>query len=154
MSNAITVTVELGPESQAKLDKILAALEGLRPNCHSCTETALRVMGENMKASREVEPAGEPVVTTNTVGAAVPETVHPVDEVSPHGAPEPAEQPEAPKYTKADIQSLVQKLAAPSSPKREQAKAIIKSYGAKVSDVPEDKYPEVMDKLTKLAGEG
>lgn len=150
MSNAITVTVELGPESQAKLDKILAALEGLRPNCHSCTETALRVMGENMKASREAEPAE----TTNTVGAAVPETAHPVDEVSPHGAPEPAEQPETPKYTKADILSMVQKLAAPSSPKREQAKAIIKSYGAKVSDVPEDKYPEVMDKLTKLAGEG
>lgn len=154
MSNAINLTVELGPESQAKLDKILAALEGLRPNCHSCTETALHIMGENLKACHEAEPAETDTAPTNAAEPVTLETAHPVDEVSPHGEPEPAEQPAAPKYTKADVLAMVQKLAAPNSPKREQAKAIIKSYGAKVSDVPEDKYPEVMDKLTKLAGEG
>lgn len=154
MSNAITITVELGPESQAKLDMLLAALTGLRPNCHSCTETALRAMGENMKACQEVGPAEEPTAPNNAAEPVALEIVHPADEVSSHGEPEPVAEPEVPKYTKADVLAMVQKLAAPNSSKREQAKAIVKSYGAKVSDVPEDKYPEVMDKLTKLAEEG
>lgn len=147
--NTINLVVELGPESQAKLDKILEALQGIHPNCHSCTETALQVMGENLK-----------VVTGETAGAAkqpeqpTKETDHPAGEVSPHGVPEPAEEPEAPKYTKADVLALVQKLAAPGSNKRDKAKAIVNAYGAKVSDIPEDKYAEAMAKLTKLAEEG
>lgn len=152
--NTINVIVELGPESQAKLDKILEALEGSRPNCHSCTETAMRVMGENLKIV-----TGEPAEAPASTEAAAAETGHPVDEVSPHGEPEPAaapEQPEAPKYTKEDILALVQKLAAPTSPehKRTGAKAIVKSYGAKVSDIPADKYAEAMDRLTALDKEG
>ena len=152
--NTINVIVELGPESMAKLDKILETLEGSRPNCSSCTEAALQVMGENLKIV-----TGEPAAPTSATNTAAAETGHPVDEVSPHGDPEPAaapEQPEAPKYTKADVQALVQKLAAPTSPehKRTGAKAIVKSYGAKVSDIPEEKYAEVMDKLTALDKEG
>ncbi len=77
---------------------------------------------------------------------------HPVDEVSPHELPEPVAEPEQPKYTKADVLAKVQQLAAPNSPHREQAKAIVKSYGAKVSDIPEDKYDEVMAKLAALEG--
>lgn len=90
---------------------------------------------------------------------------HPVDAVVPHadpvgepGAagvdgtadPEPAEK--VYQITKADIMAKVQALAAPNNPKREQAKAIVKSYGAKVSDIPEDKYDEVMAKLVELEG--
>ena len=57
-------------------------------------------------------------------------------------------------YTKADVQALAQKLAAPTSPERKRTgvKNIVKSYGAKVSDIPEDKYAEVMDKLVELEG--
>lgn len=156
MSNNITLTVELGPESQAKLDKILEALEGVgHHDCKSCVNTAMQAMGENLK----IVTGQEPAEATNAAETAAPETGHPVDEVSPHGDAEPAavpEQPEAPWYTKADVQALVQKLAAPTSPehKRTGAKAIVKSYGAKVSDIPEEMYAEVMDKLTALDKEG
>ena len=158
--NTINVIIELGPESMAKLDKILEALEGSRPNCSSCTESEMQVMGENLKIVTgfgHPDPVGAP--GEPGVPGAAAETGRPVDDVSPHGEPEPAaapEQPEAPKYTKADVQALVQKLAAPTSPehKRTGAKAIVKSYGAKVSDIPEAKYAEVMDKLTALDKEG
>lgn len=60
------------------------------------------------------------------------------------------EEDEEPEYTKADVQKLVQKLAAPNNPKREKAKAIVKEYGAKISAIPVEKYPEVMRKLKKL----
>lgn len=156
-ANAITVTVELGPESQAKLDKILEALQGIRPNCQRCTETAMQMMGENLKLI-----PGEATVTASASETAAPETSHPADETTarvdpaPAVAPEQPTEPEGSKYTKADVQALVQKLAAPTSPehKRTGAKNIVKSYGAKVSDIPEDKYAEVMDKLNKLDKEG
>ena len=79
-----------------------------------------------------------------------PAEEHPVDAVSPHGEPETAAEPEMPKYTKDDVLAKVQSLAGPNNPKREQAKAIIKSYGTKISDIPEDKYNEVMAKLAEL----
>ena len=155
MSNTINLIVELGPESQAKLDKILAALEGIsRHNCKGCVEAATGMVIDAMKP--DTAPAEEPTAPTSAPETETLETAHPVEEVSPAAEPEPAEEPEAPKYTKADVQALVQKLAAPNSPahKRAGAKAIVKSYGAKVSDIPEDKYAEVMDRLTALDKEG
>lgn len=85
-----------------------------------------------------------------------PEINHPADILPPHGDPEPAAEPaaepELPKYTKDDIQAKVRKLAAPGSSKRLEAKAIVQEYAAKVSDIPEDKYTEVMMKLIALEG--
>lgn len=153
--NTINVTVELGPESQAKLDKILAALEGIgHHNCKGCVETATGMVVEAMKS--DAAPDEEPQEAPRPLNLDVIMPGHPVDAVSPHGDPEPAAEPEPPKYTKADILALVQKLAAPTSPekKRTGAKAIVKSYGAKVSDIPEDKYAEAMAKLIELDKEG
>lgn len=150
MSNTINLTVELGPESQAKLDKILAALEGLHPNCSSCVETTVNMTKDMAGAA----PAEEAANATEPAETAALETEHPVDEVSPHGDPEPVAEPEQPTYTKDDVLALVQKLAAPTNPKRVKAKEIVKSYAAKVSDIPADKYAEVMDKLTALDVEG
>ena len=128
MSNVIEF--RLCDEDRARLDKIIEGLGSLKPNCQNCTETALRVMGENLKIVQEPE--------------------HPVDAVVPHADPEPVGK--VYKVTKADIMAKVQALAAPNNPKREEAKAIVKSYGAKVSDIPEDKYDEVMDRLVELEG--
>lgn len=143
--NNITLTVELGPESQAKLDKILEALQGLPHGCTCRTENVVNLATEPAEAATAAAEVPEP---------APKEVEHPADEVSPHGQPEPTAEPEAPKYTKDDVLALVQKLAAPNNPAREKAKAIVKSYAAKVSDIPEAKYGEVMDKLTKLDKEG
>lgn len=148
--NTINVTVELGPESMAKLDKILEALQGQHHNCAGCVETAVSMTKDLAEAAAAAADAPKLEIVN---------TDHPAGEVSPHGQPEPAEpaeapEPEAPKYTKADVLGLVQKLAAPNNPAREKAKAIVKAYGAKVSDIPEAKYSEVMDKLTALDKEG
>jgi hypothetical protein len=147
--NTINVIVELGPESMAKLDKILEALQGQHHHCAGCGDTADNTVKDLAEAAAAAAgiPESEPE-----------ETEPPADAVSPAEQPEPAAapEPEAPKYTKADVLALVQKLAAPTSPeaKRTGAKAIVKEYGAKVSDIPEAKYGEVMDKLTALDKEG
>ena len=125
MSNHITI--ELCAEDRQRIDELIA-FAGLIASEMKSNKPDLRV----------VQPAEE----------------HPVDAVAPHDEPvadpEPAEK--VYKITKDDIMAKVQALAAPNNPKREQAKAIVKSYGAKVSDIPEDKYAEVMDKLVELEG--
>lgn len=67
--------------------------------------------------------------------------------------PEPAVEPEAPKATKADVQAMVIKLAAPGTGKKDAVKTIVNEYAKKVSEIPEDKLDEVMAKLNKLAEE-
>lgn len=139
-----TIIIELGPESQAKLDKILAALEGIgHHNCKSCVETAVAMTKDLAGAAPAEEPKPEPEAVE-----------HPADAVSPHGQPEPVSESEPPKYSKDDVLPLVQKLAAPNNPKREKAKAIVKAYAAKVSEIPEDKLAEVMEQLIALDKEG
>ncbi len=155
-----TITIELCAEDRARLDAILVALKDSKPNCHSCTETALRMMQESVaEAARAAQPAQKP---------ATPDTGHPVDEVSPHGTPEPVTEAEpvaetepvaepAPepvtKWTKEDLQAKVQALAAPGTGKREKVRDIVKSYAAKVGDIKPKYYDEVMDKLIALEKE-
>lgn len=152
-TNDVKLTLELGPESMAKLDKILEALQGAHHDCDRCVSSATDMVSNAMQTG--VAPTEEPTPVETTA----PEEEHPIEEPSPYGEPEQPEpaaepEPEEPKYTKDDILALVQKLAAPNNPKREQAKAIVKAYAAKVSDIPADKYAEVMDKLTALTKEG
>lgn len=118
--NTVHLIVELGPESQAKLDEILAALQ-----------------------SRSVTNTVNMVTTATVAESADPST----DEEEVTDTPSEDEEP---TYTKTDVQKLVQKLAAPDSPKREKAKAIVKEYAAKISAIPESKYPEVMRRLKAL----
>ena len=132
MSNRITI--ELCAEDRKRIDELIGFAGWIASEM------------KNNPGLKVVEPAEE----------------HPVDAVAPHGDPEPVatvsevEKVETTekvyKVTKEDIMAKVQALAAPNNPKREQAKAIVKSYGAKVSDIPEDKYDEVMDKLVELEG--
>lgn len=60
---------------------------------------------------------------------------------------------EVANYTKADVQALVLKLAAPNTGKKGAVKAIVNEYAKKVSDIPEEKLNEVMAKLNQLAEE-
>ena len=66
---------------------------------------------------------------------------------------EPVAEPEQVNYTKADVQALVMKLAAPGTGKKDAVKAIVNEYAKKISDIPEEKLNEVMTKLNKLAEE-
>lgn len=140
-----TIIIELCKEDRQRLDKIIELL-GQKPDCHKCVEAATANMTEGLKV---VQCGAEPVTATEQPD---PVNEHPIDDDLPWGQPEPVAEPEAPKYTKEDIQAKVRKLAAPGSAKRLEAKAIVQSYGLKVSDIPADKYDEVMAKLAELEG--
>ena len=128
MSNHITI--ELCKEDRQRLDEVIAFLGLLVGEKHSKPQ-------ETVKDTEKPEQ----------------ENTHPVDDVSPHAAPEPVAEPTAPKWTKDDVQALVIKLAAPGTGKKDAARAIVYEYAKKVSDIPDEKLNEVMAKLNKLAEE-
>lgn len=136
MSN--TITIELCAEDRKRIDELIAFAGLIASSLHSA-----------------------PVATAAAPEQPAPEINHPADILPPHGDPEPAAtvsevekvEPEQPKYTTADILAKVQTMAGPGNPKREKAKAIVQSYGKKVSDIPEDKRNEAMQRLIELEAE-
>lgn len=159
MSNEIKLTVELGPESQAKLDKILVALEGLRPNCDRRAEAVTRATFENLMhaTASHADPVGElgpEGVPGEAPNLKVVKNDHPADEVSPHAEPEtvaPVEEPK-PVITLDQIRQKVTNLIAAGGKKKEGARDIVKSYAANITGLKdhEDKWPEIWAKLTAL----
>lgn len=77
--------------------------------------------------------------------AVAPETV----EIK--AVPEASENGEPKTVSMSDVQALVQRLAAPSAGFRDQVKAIVKEYADRVSQIPEEKLGEVMQRLSALS---
>ena len=73
------------------------------------------------------------------------------EEVNPPAVSEESEPaPEPRKYTASEIQLTVQRLASPATGKRDAVRQIVKEYADRVSEIPEAKFAEVMDRLTAL----
>lgn len=149
-------SVDLSKDDRELLSTMLQALTYITVKLDNI-EAALPTVGTPFDAVRAPVVVEPEQVETDTTQEEKPQAV----EAAPVAE---AVEPEAPKYTKDDIQAMVRKLAAPTSTepekaerekaKREKAKAIVQSYAPKVSDIPEDKYAEVMEKLTALDAEG
>lgn len=136
--NNITVTTELCQEDRNRLDTLIAI--------------GLELCKKNVYDVQPVAPAETQQNAADAASEQAPETAHPVDAPDVWSEPaseEPAEEPVR-EVTKEELQALVQKMATPNHPKRDRAKAIIQSYGAKVSDVPCEKRAECWDKLIAL----
>lgn len=132
------IIVELCQEDRNRLDTLIAI--------------GLELCKKNIRDVQTEAPTEAHQEAAETASTQPPETAHPVDAALPWGEPAseaPTEEP-ARVVTKEELQALVQKMATPNHPKRDRAKAIIQFYGAKVSDVPEDKRAECMDKLIAL----
>ena len=82
----------------------------------------------------------------------LPEDAAPAEQPAPRvapPAPEPApEQPQ--EYTLEDVRRKVVDLT--TAGKKAQVREIVKSYAETVSGLPEDKFAEIMDRLTALEG--
>lgn len=128
MSNAITVNVELGPESKALLNQLLEALTQ-KPSgchCHSGTEAPATPQPASNEPPEVVDESSEPEVPTYTredIQALVQTLAGPKSTENPYGG------------------------------KRAETRAIVKKYAEKVGNIPEDKFAEVMEQLLELKEE-
>lgn len=119
--------IELCPEDRARLDAILAALQG--------TVTTL--------TASQAETAQE--ATKETISAPVKAKAEKATEAKQTSAPTPEELP---TVTVEDLQALVGK--AISLGKKNEAKAVIQAYSPKISGVPADKRAEAYAKLKQI----
>jgi hypothetical protein len=122
--NEIKVTIELCKEDRQRLDDILYIL------ARTCT--ALENIGTPFQAP--AEPIQEETFEQPDLFAS-----EPVDEPAP-----------VPAISLADIQKKVVDLS--TAGKKDAVKAVIQAYAPKVSAIPENKYAEVLAKLTELEG--
>ena len=142
MSNTITVNVELCKEDRQRLEEIQGLLGML-----------VGLVGDIAR------PASTPTAPQEAPKAEEVKSDHPVDSVGHYETPAPEEPVEAPAeepkptVTLDQIRKKVTQLRASSDPKKKEgAKDIVMAYASNISALPEDKWPEIWDKLTALEG--
>jgi hypothetical protein len=144
------ITIELCAEDRARLDKLAAALEKAtaRPPIF-CFDME---KGSNTTQPETPEETAEPA--PEATEAATPPATQPAEETPAEAPSAPAEANE-PAVTLAQIQQKVIQLAAGfGGSKKAAVREIVNAYAKKVSDLPEDKLPEIWAKLTALEKEG
>ena len=132
-----TIVIEFCPEDRARLDKIIAGLDGVMHDCSKCVSDAISVM-ENNTAEPVKQSEEEPTT---------PEQVTPPEEKAEEVAQEPQS---AREYTKTDVRHQVTVLIGQG--KKAQARDVIKRYADCIDNLPEDKLPEIMERLHTLEG--
>ena len=138
MSNIITIA--LCEEDRKRLDAIE---NGLAKLClHRCDERVKSV-------TQFVADNCTTETPTTATEAPKPETVEPAPHTdeTPAQATEPTEAP----VKKVELSEIQQKVVALSAAgKKAEVREIVQAYASRVSAIPEDKLPEVLDKLNAL----
>lgn len=130
------ITIELCAEDRARLDGIGKLLADL--------------INANLVNTLAQNPVTTPKNDAGEAKAETPATTQPNEEKPTEAKESPADEP---KITLAEIQQKVVQLCAGfEGTKKAAVREIINAYAKKVSDLPEDKWAEVWDKLTALEG--
>ena len=140
MSN--TITIELCAEDRARLDKIIEGLSNL-------TAPAITIVPQKVEAPVEETTVPQEATETHT-----DENVTSAEEVA--SQPEPVEDIPTqmkPLVTHDMIRQKVTQLMASGDPQKKDAtRNIVKAYANNVTSLPQDKWPEIWEKLTALEG--
>lgn len=166
------IIIELCAEDRARLDRLAEAMEkAMERNphaCKTCVETVTKAMehlydkvqpkltitklmpGDPGYCSHE-EPQNEPTTTEEVEAPAVT----PTEAETATQTEEPPVEEVKPSVTLAQIQQKVVQLCAGfDGTKKAAVREIVNAYAKKVSDLPEDKWDEIWERLTELEVEG
>ena len=159
MSN--TITIELCAEDRARLDRLTEVLD--RRACDQCLDATINAFRElagaiqqkpaetSANASDHAEP---PKNAPEEAETSTPSTTQPEEEKPTVEETTPAEETVEPTVTLDEIQQKVVQLAAANGgAKKAKVREIVNAYAKKVSDLPEDKWAEVWNKLVALESE-
>jgi hypothetical protein len=153
------IEIQLCKEDRARLDRIIEGLDKINRDCSGCvkaTSQAMHDMAQTLTAKAE-EPIPEtPTAPQDEPEAQTQELVNPTEETNTSEVTEGDTPPweEKPTVTLEQIQKKVLEVAASyGGKKKEKARTIVNVYAKKVSELPEDKWTEVWEKLTALEKE-
>lgn len=154
MSN--TIALSFCAEDRARLDRLAEALEALQPPTVTFTPPSdipeVDLDQVQQKLAETLAKASDPIETPKNAAdeaeALTPPSIQPEEEKPTQ------EESEAPTVTLEQIQQkVVQLAAADSGAKKVKVREIVNAYAKKVSDLPEDKWTEVWEKLNALETE-
>ena len=150
MSNQITLA--WCAEDRERIDRLTLALEAFvhgaeksLPKCDACATSVAEFVASEIKGTQT--PTENPVEPAEATEAETPATPQPMEEVATTAEPAPAAEAK-PAPTIAELQQKV--IALVNRGKKADVSAIVKSYAATVSGIPEDKRAECLDKLNAL----
>lgn len=152
MSNLITIEHQLCTEDRARIDRLTAALEAaanLGAVAKITTQDDLQAqLAATMAKAGEFVGTKSPTNATGEQGAPTLTDTPPEEEKPKNEAPAPTATEK--KVSQADIKKKFMELSAKG--KKAEAKAIILPYASKISEIPDDKCPEIYEKLVALEG--
>lgn len=159
MSN--TITIELCAEDRARLDRLSNLLEqriAQAATIMAMTDepdpNQLTIDDVQQKLAETLANAEAPKTAAEETEAETPTTTQAEEEKPTVEEIAPKAEAVEPTVTLEQIQQKVVQLAAGSNgAKKAAVREIINAYAKKVSDLPEDKWPEVWGKLTTLESE-
>ena len=128
------ITIELCTEDRARIDRLTEALEAMAQN--------------QPRQLFAIDLGSAPENNAQEPEAAEPEQTQPEEETPTQ--PEVENVSRVAEVTVEDLRSKYMSLA--TTPKKEEARQLIKLYADKISDVPVDKRAELLEKLTALEG--
>lgn len=168
--NNITLTVQLCEEDRARLDKIIEKLGALstRPDCSQCVKdvaktidlanAAIDSQDEVQKKLAEVIARTEAPKNAQDAPEAPTPTENPTEnptEVENVEQAEPADATETQEVTKPNVTMAMltnKAITLSAAGKTALVREVVHQYSKTVTSLPEDKWDEVYEKLTKLEG--
>lgn len=145
MNEPTTIRLPQLEEINQKLDAILAELAG--HNCESCVKSAIGMTMDLAKRVGETAAVEDPTPAPVVLDTPAEPEPEPAPEV-----PEEPEQPQAPvrAISHGELRQKIVELVAKNAKLKDAARELVQFYAPQVQAIPEDKIPEVWDKLEAL----
>ena len=153
--NNINITHELCAEDRARIDRLTAALEALNAPLVNIEAAPIEQDDVQKKLAETLantsDPAEAPKNATESTEAPAAPIAQEEEETPTATEDAQQEEPQKPTVTLAQIQQKVIELCtAQSGAKKAEVRAAVNAYAKKVSDLPEDKWTEIWEKLVAI----
>ena len=136
MTMSLKMLTDIASHAQAMADEAKAMAAAMQIVVDDCAEQLAAKKAENEAAGI----TGKTTVDPEWVAEA---------EASLANEPTPTNTPSARKHTITEVRAFVAERTKPEN--REKIKAILKGFGvSKLTELPEDKYGQLMDEVSKL----
>lgn len=136
MTMSLKMLADIATHAQAMADEAQAMAAAMQIVVDDCAEQLAAKKAENEAAGITGKATVDPKWVEEAEAAVVNE-------------PMPTNAPPAKKYTITEVRAFVAERTKPEN--RAQIKAILKGFGvSKLTELPEDKYGQLMDEVSKL----
>ena len=132
MTMSLKMLADIASHAKAMADEAQAMAAAIQIVVDDCAEQLAAKKAENEAAGVTGKTAVEPELVSEAESAVTPDPM-----------------PPARKHTITEVRAFVAERTKPEN--REKIKAILKGFGvSKLTELPEDKYGQLMDEVSKL----